>query len=163
MPVDLRKPGYNGMVSKSFRHHATNGRKFDEGILNEDLDPARFTEWALLNRGYVVLAVQDQWQREGYYTWKRKGLRDTSGHDSDTDLDEDGFNLITNVPIGAEKPPSWAEFSWKNHHPGLWAWFTDEEEMRPYYMGASLWRKADVYIDTSEPTYTPRKTSRRSK
>lgn len=135
-------------VSPSCPATGPGGRPW-EGVVDWDIDYARYTEWALLHRGYETRP--DGWLT-GYYHFNIVGVS-YGGHVGQVNqqLDEDGFNEVCFVPIG-DQANKWANSSWKNHHFGLWDWY-ESDEMRPYYWGSLLFLKNDVYVHTEPTSY----------
>lgn len=121
-----------------------------EGIADWDIDHSRYTEWALKARGYVPRREKEGWLT-GFYHLNKKGIRvgggSPHGHGDTKNLDEEGFNEVAFVPIGAQRTPH-AESVWAAYFPALHAWYMDDNELRPYFHSAILFIKTDVYLHT---------------
>lgn len=120
------------------------GRPRWAGILDA-YDPARYTEWALKQRGYVPVGPGSSYY-SGFYQLCLPAVVGQSGCNPGQELlglDEDGFNEICFVPIG-DQDNGWALANWRNTP--IWDWYADNDEMRPFYLGPGLLIKADVYI-----------------
>lgn len=141
------------MASKEIQRHpngqpvgnCATGRPL-EGIVDWEIDYAKYTEYALLQRDYVPRPGRGAWLT-GYYHFNRRGIG--YGGWSTEKLDEDGFNEVCWVPIGEQDVNRWAETNWKRNFTGLYAWYSDADEQRPYFHNAILFIKSDVYVHTA--------------
>ena len=138
----------DNFLSDPNRPSLLGGRPAWEGVVTWPIDYSRYTEWMLLHRGYVPRRSGD-WLT-GFYHFNRVGVS-AGGGDPYTNLDEDGYNEIALTPVG-EKANKWADSNWKRNFPGLYAWYMDEQESRPYYHGSILFIKSDTYVHNEKTT-----------
>jgi hypothetical protein len=126
------------------------GRPSWEGLVTWPINYGRYTEWVLLHRGYIL---RPSGWLTGFYHFNREGI--SPGGTDFSNLDEDGYNEVCFTPVGEQKN-DWAEWNWKANYSGIYGWYMNENESRPYYWGSILFIKNDVYVHTGETYNTPK-------